>query len=311
MNRRPIVAPPSPPARSEELPAWSEWITRWLIQHAARNAPGSLSERLEEEWLADLAERRGAMARLRFGFGCCWATRVIAHEYSAPKVLATGSTTGNKVMNAYAQPDYSLFSRRTLAFLLIVGLHGILIFALANGLTHTLIEVIPGRIQAVMLPTIPRPVEQPPPIPQPTFSSTVLKVPPRDSLEFAPDDPPIIQQVGPELENQGSAPPATPFHPVNRVLGGPGKAFPNTNDFYPPQAIRRGEKGVATVNACVDDRGRLTAAPTLAKTSGSASLDDGALKLAKAGSGHYRATTEDGRPVSSCYEFLVRFEFKD
>jgi hypothetical protein len=61
----------------------------------------------------------------------------------------------------------------------------------------------------------------------------------------------------------------------------------------------------------VDDKGRLTAVPTLAETSGSASLDEGALKLAKAGSGHYRATTEDGRPVSSCYQFRIRFNFKE
>jgi TonB family protein len=215
-------------------------------------------------------------------------------------------------MNAYAQPDYSLFSRRTLAFVLIAGLHGILIFALANGFSHTPFEVIPQRIQAVVLPAIQRTVEQPPPIPQPTFSPPVFKIPPTEfPPEFPPDDPPTTREVGIGLENHGAAPPLTPVHSVNRVLGGPGKAFPNTNDFYPPRAIRNGEKGVATVNACVDDKGRLTAAPTLAKTSGSASLDDGALKLAKAGSGHYRPTTEDGRPVSSCYGFLVRFEFKD
>ena len=32
----------------------SEGLARWLIQHSARTAPPSLSERLEEEWLADL-----------------------------------------------------------------------------------------------------------------------------------------------------------------------------------------------------------------------------------------------------------------
>jgi len=36
---------------------------------------------------------------------------------------------------------------------------------------------------------------------------------------------------------------------------------------------------------CVDEKGRLTAAPTVARSSGTASLDEGALKLAKAGSG--------------------------
>lgn len=312
MNRRHIVPPPSPPGCADDLPGWSEGLTRWLIQHAARNAPSALSERLEEEWLADLAERSGALARLRFGMGCCWATRVIAYEYSVPKVLAAASTTGNKVMNAYAQPDYSLFSRRTLAFVLIVGLHGIFIFALANGLVHTAIEVIPHRIQAIVLPAIQTPVEQPPPISQPTLSATVVRIPPTEyPPEFPPENLPTERGVGAQVEGPGAPPPSTPVHSVTRVLGGPGKAFPNTNDFYPSRAIRNGEKGVVTVNACVDDKGRLTAAPTVAKTSGSASLDDGALQLAKAGSGHYRPTTEDGRPVSSCYEFMVRYQLKE
>jgi TonB family protein len=69
-----------------------------------------------------------------------------------------------------------------------------------------------------------------------------------------------------------------------------------------------GENGVAIVGVCVDENGRLTSNPTLAKSSGSAALDNGALKLAKAGSGHYRSTTEDGRPVSYCYPFRIRFQ---
>jgi hypothetical protein len=53
--------------------------------------------------------------------------------------------------------------------------------------------------------------------------------------------------------------------------------------------------------------GRLTGEPSVAQSSGSVRLDDGALKLARAGSGHYRATTEDGRAVDSCYPFRITF----
>jgi hypothetical protein len=49
----------------------------------------------------------------------------------------------------------------------------------------------------------------------------------------------------------------------------------------------------------------------IAQSSASARLDEGALKLARAGSGHYRATTEGGRAVSACYAFRIRFEFRD
>jgi TonB family protein len=311
MNRRQAVDPPSQPASTDEPSGWSEGLTRWLIQHAARNAPPSLSERLEEEWLADLAERRGAMARLRFGVGCCWATRVIAYEYSSPKVLATISATGNKVMHAYAQQDYSLFSRRTLAFVLIVGVHGVLILVLANGLAHGFVKVIPTGMQVGWVPEVPKNQLPPPLPPPPKFTPRVIDIPkPEVDVDAQPDDTHLIRDVIPQVEDPGPPVPSRP-HTVSRVLGGPGKAFPNTNDFYPAEAIRRGEKGAVTVRTCVDDRGRLTAAPTLAQTSGSASLDEGALRLAKAGSGHYRPTTEDGHPVSDCYPFRIRFDFKE
>jgi hypothetical protein len=218
MNRRQTVAPP---ASADEPSGWSEGLTRWLIQHAARNAPPSLAERLEEEWLADLGERRGAMARLRFGVGCCWATRVIAYEYSSPKVLATISATGNKVMHAYAQQDYSLFSRRTLAFVLIVGVHGVLILVLANGLAHGFINVIPPRMQFGIVPEAPKDQTPPPLPPPPKFSPPVIDIPPTDvDVRFPTDDTQTIQAVTPRVEEH-LPPPSAPPHTVNRVPGGP------------------------------------------------------------------------------------------
>ncbi len=98
---------------------------------------------------------------------------------------------------------------------------------------------------------------------------------------------------------------------VKQLQGGPGAAFPNPDDFYPALARTLEQQGVATVRVCVDANGRLTADPTTVQGTGIPQLDEGALKLARAGSGHYRATTEDGRPVNSCYAFRVRFQLKN
>jgi TonB family protein len=98
---------------------------------------------------------------------------------------------------------------------------------------------------------------------------------------------------------------------INRVQGGPGIGFPSAHDFYPASAIRRGEQGIATVSACVDGTGRLTSNPTIVQSTGSSRLDEGALTLAIAGSGHYRATTENGKPVNSCYAFRIRFDLRN
>jgi TonB family protein len=140
----------------------------------------------------------------------------------------------------------------------------------------------------------------------PEISPIPFKAPPR------PAEMPPIEPEPPEGA-QGTAyegPPLVPPPPaaVKRVQGGPGTGFPSTQDFYPSIAIFRGEQGSATVGACVDGMGRLTSEPKIIQSTGSSRLDDGALKLARAGSGHYRATTEDGQPVNSCYSFRIRFE---
>ena len=61
------------------LPRPSTWIAS-LLKGAAHHAPPSLSERLAEEWMADYAQQRGLLERLRFVCGCYWAAMVISHE---------------------------------------------------------------------------------------------------------------------------------------------------------------------------------------------------------------------------------------
>ena len=290
-------------------PDWVDGMARSLIQHAARNAPASLSERLAEEWLADFEGRSGRLARLRFGVGCCWATRVIAHEYLEPKLAAAGSATGSKVMTAIAQDNFSFVSRRTTAVALIIGLHAVIIYGFATGLVQrAAVAIVPPLL---VIPVAPKAKDPPPLLPPPPLERSRVEVVNRD-IEIDPEIPPVGAPVviGSEVVDHTLVIEAPPQNPLKRVLGGPGKAFPNTEDFYPPTEIRQGRTGISTVQVCTDVEGRLTAAPTLAQSSGSAGLDEGALKLAKAGSGHYRATTEDGRAVSSCYAFRVRFDFR-
>jgi TonB family protein len=309
MNCHDVLAALPAAAFSGVLVGWIEGSARRLIQRAARNAPPSLSERLEEEWLADLAERRGPVSRLRLAIGCCWATRVLTYDHSATGVPAASSATGNKIMAAYAQHDSAFSSRRTTAVLLIVCLHAALIYFLATGLVHTVAAVIPPVIHGGVTTEV-LPHDKPPPPPQPKLASTSVEIPAPDFRVDVPADSNTIPDVFIEQPPRLTSGPSLPIA-VSRVPGGPGKGFPNTGDYYPHASIRIGEKGVAAVRVCVDRSGRLSANPTIAQSSGSARLDEGALRLAKAGSGHYRATTEDGRPVNSCFPFLIRFAFRD
>jgi TonB family protein len=285
---------------------WFDGIARNLIQHAARRAPSALSERLQEEWLADLTTRSESFSQLRFALGCCWATTVIALEFGSPVRAAAAASGGKSTVVHHAGPGPS-FSRRTTVLLLIIALHVLVICLLATGIVAPkVLQAGPPRIDVGFLP---RPAPPIPPAPlAPTLGRPRIVIPTPEAPE-APTEPTVTPRDG--VTEAQPVRPADPPMQVNRVLGGPGAGFPNTDDFYPEASRRLGEKGIATISVCVDGTGRLIGKPTIGRSSGIARLDEGAMKLATAGSGHYRATTEDGRPVSACYPFRVRFELRN
>jgi TonB family protein len=293
---------------AHRLPAtWDLSVARRLVSHAARKAPPGLTERLEEEWLADLVGRKGTFSRMWFGVGCCWATRVIAREFGA--AAASGSSpSGQQLLVAYGGYDFSRMSRRTIAMIAIVCLHVGILYLYLAGFTRTFVPSSSSPITSrfITAPTSSRPHT---PLPPPKLSRTILDpLPtPQVPLNF-PADPRTITL--PRMTNV--APVRQPLpDPVRRVTGGPGAGFPDTEGYYPPGARRLGEAGATVVSVCVDPRGRLTAAPAVVDSSGIRLIDEGALRLARAGSGHYRPTTENGQPVGSCYAFRVRFQLED
>jgi TonB family protein len=298
---------------SERTRNWVDGITHRLIHRAARRAPESLSERLEEEWLADSAQQGGPIMRLRFAFGCCWATNVIAHEYGVAAIPAAGSAAVHGPLIRHPEEDHPFFTGHTITFVLVAFLHVAVIYSLAMGLGPQFAKTIIEPLCLCYRVIDPPQRESLPLLPRPVISTIPFVVPALEGM------PPI--EPGREERAEGSLPePARALSAtqavavaalVNRMPGGLGIGFPSAEDFYPKTSIRRGENGTATVNACVDANGRLVSEPTIILSSGSTRLDASALKLAKAGSGHYRAATEDGRPVSSCYPFRIRFELRD
>lgn len=307
MTLHDVLSEPSVTRSSRARSGWVEGFVRRAIQHAAHSAPASLSERLEEEWLADLATRERALARVRFALACCWATRVIAHELGAP-LRAPAAATANKAAAVCTQTGPAFFSRRTTVSLLIISLHTLVIYGLASGVAREAFEAIPDHMQ-VSLTKPPSGVQRPQPLD--------VKVDPLHFTISPPDRIPEIDMTPVAIASAGVQPPqlgsssSSETRVVKVIMGGPGPGFPNTADYYPDAARRLGEKGTAMIHVCVDGRGRLTADPAIEQSSGSARLDAGALRLARAGSGHYRATTEDGSPVGGCYGFRVRFTLTD
>jgi protein TonB len=289
--------------------SWEEALARRLVAAAARRAPPPLAARLEEEWLADLALRRGALSGIRFGLGCCWATHVIAREHGASAAVAAGPASDHRLLADLRALAPARLPQRALAIVLIAVLHVAIIYAYLTGLAERALVSVPAlRVGFIARPARREP--PPPSLPQPKLARTRVSEMPQPRIPL-----PVAAPPGPSAHASQPRPSASvhPFapKPVNIVTGGPGAGFPDTDSFYPPLARRLGETGATVVRVCVDPRGRLTGAPELLESSGSRRLDAGALRLAAAGSGHYRPTTEDGRPVTACYAFRVRFALID
>jgi periplasmic protein TonB len=285
-------------------------LAQRVVRRAAQHAPPPLTARLQEEWLADLLCRKGPVSRLRFALGCCWAVQLIAHEHCvAPAAASATATAGRGAAAGHARYNWPVLSRRTLVLFAIFGLHVLLIYCFANGLAQTIVRVIDRPLQTYFI-SEPKPSDVPPPPSAPTLVHPSLNAPLPDlTLNVAPEPGAIREPPAPPHE-----PTLVSTHPplaVTRVMGGPDHGFPNTDDYYPTASRRLGETGSAVVRVCVDEQGRLTALPAVVRSSGSARLDEGAIRLARAGSGHYRPTIEDGRPVNSCYAFRITFTLRE
>jgi TonB family protein len=203
-------------------------------------------------------------------------------------------------------PYPSLLPRRATVLLVIVALHIAAALAFIYGVKlHDLPISQPPMSWKVYFD--PKPVTPPPPLPRPQFEQDTFKIPELPPLGPLPSS--SADSFQPIAQPTSSLPASGPA-PV-RVSGGIGKGFPDTTDFYPPGAMRLGEAGRTAVSVCVDDHGRLTTDPRIAVSSGSPRLDGGALALARAGSGHYRSTTENGRAISACFQIGVRFTLRN
>ena len=134
-------------------------VTHWLIHHAARRAPASLSSRLEEEWLADLESRSSALSRLRFAVGCCWATLVIVSDYPRSRVPAASPVAAARGFITLADGNFGYFSLRSGTLFLVVGIHAALLCGLITTLSHSRGLATPTKLQSNVLNSVPPEIE--------------------------------------------------------------------------------------------------------------------------------------------------------
>jgi len=210
-------------------------------------------------------------------------------------------------MAAYVH-DTEFFTRRSAVLAVIIALHVFIGWALATGLARKAIEVLAPPIQTDIVQEVEKKSEPPPP-PPPEFQKPPVEVPPPDVTIDMPVETTQTTAITNVTTRHVEAPPPV-AKAVTRTPVGPGKGFPATEDYYPQASRRLEEQGVVVVNVCVDPSGKLSQEPSIDKTSGSPRLDEGGIKLAKAGSGRYKPATEDGKAVPGCGKFAIRFQLR-
>ena len=209
-------------------------------------------------------------------------------------------------MAAYVH-DSQFMTRRGAVLVVIIALHVFIAWALATGLARRAIQVLAPPIQTTIVQEI-KPKDLPPPPPPPKFERPPVEVPPPEVNINVPVESNTTAISNVTTRHVEAAPP--PPRVVRRTAGGVGPGFPNTEDYYPAASRRLEEQGTAVVHVCVGANGRLTGEPSVEKTSGSSRLDEGAVRLAKAGSGHYKPATEDGKPVDACWPLAIKFQMR-
>lgn len=115
MNEYDLVPGRRPDIASSQPSDWTDALAHRVIEHAARRAPTTLSDRLLEEWLADLSDHCGRMARLRFALGCCWAALQIGDDCSAVSTPIATALAGDRIVMAAVRHGRPRFPRQIAA----------------------------------------------------------------------------------------------------------------------------------------------------------------------------------------------------
>lgn len=124
------------------------------------------------------------------------------------------------------------------------------------------------------------------------------------------------QQIAFTWANQGNTG-DTRTMPSQNPLSGSGQGSESIAGAPVPTAANArqdesgGQANSATVHVCVDATGRLEQEPTIVHSSGVASLDQAAVRIAASGSAYYRPdTASNGQPLSGCAQLTIKFDVK-
>src|SRR5579863_1762689 len=193
---------------------------------------------------------------------------------------------------SYYPTDSGHLSRRFIAFLAIIVVHALVIWAFISGFANQGARYVQTILETNIIQTE-KPKDLPPPPPP------VQMIAPEINITVPVEAPP------PPITNVTTQPQAPP-PPRAIVPGTPVKVTyqPDVQDYYPEVSRRNNEEGRPVVKICVNAAGKIDSVE-ITTPSGHPLLDDAALKVAKLMK--FKPATSEGKPVTSCPTLPVKF----
>jgi protein TonB len=212
---------------------------------------------------------------------------------------------------SYAEPHDS--SRRLTGIVIVIVLHIVLVYALANGLARKIVEVIQAPLETKILEEIKPPADKPPPPPPPKLAAPPPPFIPVPEVRI--DNP--VASLNTITAVAAVKPPAEAPPPRPAVVAAPAAPPARTaavvdarncsKPEYPAAALRAQEEGLVVLQFLIGVDGTAVDSK-VEKTSGFRRLDEAArraLVLCK-----FKPGTEAGTPVQSWarIEYLWKIE---
>lgn len=196
-------------------------------------------------------------------------------------------------------------NKRTIGFVVVIAVHGLMFWALTSGLAKTMVDALMEPIETRVIEEAQQLPEAPPP-PPPKFDApppVVMDMPDIVITQEAPAQAAITttKKVAPP-------PPPPPADVLIPPRSNPRRPNAGAEEIYPAMSKRLGEEGTVVLLLTVADNGRVTDAK-IDQTSGFERLDEAAAREAVR-SWRFLPGTRNGKPEAMQMRIKVTFSLK-
>ncbi|HTX25266.1 MAG TPA: energy transducer TonB [Steroidobacteraceae bacterium] len=201
--------------------------------------------------------------------------------------------------------DSQFVPRRVVTFVIAAGVQIALFVIFETGLASRVMNIVAPPIQTDIVQEVQK-RDQPPPPPPPKMERPPVEVPPPDVTINLPAETNTSAITVVKTPKPRVYAPAPVHHAVRIGARLDAQHSPSTDDYYPPTSRRLEETGTTLVGVCSSPEGRVAGTPKVERSSGSARLDEAAVRWAS--HARFFPATDDGKPVAGCTQFKVTFK---